>query len=51
MFRISPALVSKLVIEAERKPEKLRELKAREKNKADTVKAVEKVTSTFIENN
>ena len=41
LYRISPVLVSKLVIDSERRPEKLRAKKAKEKSQAKALEATE----------
>ena len=47
-FRISAQLVSRLVVEARKQPEKLREKKAREKQQLEALQATESVASEML---
>jgi hypothetical protein len=50
-FRISIQLVSKLVVEARRQPEKLRDMKAKEKQQREAMKVTKQVTSEMLKKN
>lgn len=50
-FRISIQLVSKLVVEARRQPEKLRDMKAKEKKQREAMKVTEQVASEMLKRN
>ncbi len=48
-FRVTSHLVSRLVVESEKQPEKLRELKQREKDNQRAQNVVEHVATTLLE--
>jgi hypothetical protein len=48
-FRVTPHLVSNLVRDSKKKPEKLREVKAREKLATDKKQAIIDVVNTMIQ--
>ena len=49
-FKVTTALVSRLVVEAKLKPEKLRELKLKEKTQALAQLRTKQVTTDMLEN-